>query len=175
MLSPAAPLSHSRPRSRRKASAPSSPWHGEQERREQGSREGWEKLEPPKAAASSAETKQLVEEVPVCLLSGMTPASSQAPKDKGRDSCTHKSKANTPISAFNSPINSQKRSRQGTYSIFAPCVPSNGSCIMFHAEGNYLLKFVCTGGANALIFCRCLSWTHSLQMLWPTMRCAFLF
>lgn len=87
----------------------------------------------------------------------------------------HKGKANTPITAFNSPINSQKHCRQGFYSIFTPCVPSNGSCIMFHTEGNYLLNFFCTGGVNALIFCRCLSWTHSLQMLWPTMRCAFLF
>lgn len=85
----------------------------------------------------------------------------------------HKVGESTPVTAFDSPINSLRHSQQDIYSIFTPCVPPNGSCIMFHTEGNYLLKILCTRGVKALIFCRCLG--HSLQILWPKMRCAFLF
>lgn len=65
-------------------------------------------------------------------------------------------KENTPITAFDSPINSKKHSQQDIYSTFTPCVPSNGSHIMFQTEGNYLLKFLCTRRVKALIFRRCL-------------------
>lgn len=45
---------------------------------------------------------------------------------------------------------------------------------MFHTEGNYPLKIFVYKGSKGFNFLQ-VSWTHSSQMLWPKMRCTFLF
>lgn len=158
MLKPAAPLSHSGPCSHRKAETPRQPlarsWLQERSARESGGLGG--EVGASKGSRNKAAGRSQCHggSLPVCWVKWQQPH--HDPQKIRLGIAGHKGRENTPISALSSPVNVQKHSQQGIYSIFTPRVPSNGSCIMFHTEGNYLLNFLCTGGVNALIFCRCL-------------------
>lgn len=160
MLNPAASLCHSHHCSPQKSrDFRASAWHINREPSAKESGRLRTKVGALKAAASSAQTKQLagdsdVEEACLCWAEWQQPHHKLQKIRRGM--VVQKGKESTPITAFDGPIHSQKHSQQDIYSFFTSCVPTNGSCIILHTEGNYLLKIFCTRGVEALIFYRCL-------------------